>query len=145
MIVADTNLVVYLLINGEYTQETRAAYLEDRDWVAPSSCRVEFLNVLSTHCRVRSMKIPLALDIYRRAQKIVRDIPIDVDPGRVLELSVASGRSGYDCMFVAAAQMNGLPLVTFDRQLREAFTETAILPAEMGAWFSRHRPSGNGE
>lgn len=135
MIVVDTNLVAYLLINGEHTDDAKSAFRADPEWIAPSSWRVEFLNVLSTYCRAGLLTVPKAVEMYRRASQLVRELPFDVDVGRVLELSAGSGRSGYDCIFVAAAQMNDLPLVTFDRQLRDAFPETAILPPAIEEWF----------
>jgi len=145
VIVVDTNLVAYLLISGEHTEDARSAFRADPEWVAPSSWRVEFLNVLATYCRAGTLTVATAVEIYRRAGELVHDVPFDVDPGRVLDASTASGRSGYDCVFVVAAQMNNLPLVTFDRQLRAAFATTAILPNMIDQWFRDHRATERGQ
>ncbi len=37
MIVVDTNLVAYLMINGEHTEDAKNAFRADPEWIAPSS------------------------------------------------------------------------------------------------------------
>jgi len=51
VIVSDTNLVAYLLINGDHTATARAVYQRDPDWRLPPLWRAEFLNVLTTTVR----------------------------------------------------------------------------------------------
>jgi predicted nucleic acid-binding protein len=41
----------------------------------------------------------------------------------------------YDTLFVAAAEREGVELLTYDRKLRDAFPATAVDPAE----YLRHR------
>jgi hypothetical protein len=48
---ADTNLVAYLLIDGDATPQARAAWQKDPDWILPPLWRSEFLNVLATSVR----------------------------------------------------------------------------------------------
>jgi len=137
LIVVDTKVILYLLIEGEATQAAQTAMRADPEWVAPAIWRIECINVLSTYCRLGKLSLQQVQDAYRRACLIVHDPPRDVDPKLVLELSVGSGVSGYDCIFVGAAQLNDLPLVTFGRRLWSAFPETAINPDGIGPWFER--------
>ena len=51
MIVADTNLVAYLLIEGDQTAAARRVWERDRDWILPPLWRSEYLNVLATLVR----------------------------------------------------------------------------------------------
>jgi predicted nucleic acid-binding protein len=139
VIVADTNLILYLLVHGEHTAAAESADRAEAEWIAPDSWRVECLNVLSTYHRAGLLTVEQACDVYRRAKQRVRDIELDIDPELVFQLSKASGRAGYDCVFVAVAKMRSLPLVTFDRQLIESFPETAIRPDGIADWFA-----GNG-
>jgi predicted nucleic acid-binding protein len=139
MIVVDTNLVAYLLINGEHTDAAQDALRSDPEWVTPKQLFFELLNVLSTYCRQSLLTIDEAEEAYRRAQSLVHEMPFDVNARAVLELSAQSGVSGYDCIFVAAARSNDLPLVTFDRQLLAKFPDTAVKPDQIGAWFDQRR------
>jgi len=43
----------------------------------------------------------------------------------VLRLAASSGCSAYDCAFVAAAQQLGVPLITADQALLNAFPDLA--------------------
>jgi predicted nucleic acid-binding protein len=137
VIVADTNLIVYLVLQGDHSQAAEAAYRMDPEWIAPSSWRVEFVNAMTTYCRTKRATIEEAMEAYRRATGVVRDYQFDVDVERVIRLSVDSGRSGYDCLFVVAALVNSLPLVTFDQQVLRSFPDTAIMPDQIQAWFDR--------
>jgi predicted nucleic acid-binding protein len=137
VIVVDTNLVLYVLIPGEFTDAARIAYQSDPEWVAPASWKPELLNVVSTYCRKKLLSIDEGVEIYRRGRSLVRDLPVEPEPAHVLNLSVASGISGYDSIFAAAARMNSLPLVTFDQQLLKALPDTAIKPDQIAAWFDQ--------
>ena len=50
------------------------------------------------------------------------------DGERVLELAAVSGRSAYDCEYVAVAEALGVPLVTADRALESGFPGVAVSP-----------------
>ncbi len=52
--------------------------------------------------------------------------PRDVDGREVFAMAVASGCSAYDCEFAWLARALGVPLVTADRRLYEAFRGTAV-------------------
>jgi predicted nucleic acid-binding protein len=139
LIVADTNLVVYMLVPGKFTELARSVYVREADWIAPFSWRAEFLNVMSTYCRSEELTVDQSVEAYKRADRIISDAPITPDPRRVLELSFGSGCSGYDTLFVATAEMNRLPLVTFDQRLHQAFPETAIPPQSLESWWQKYR------
>ena len=51
MIVADTNLISYLVLEGSRTKAARRAWQRDPRWVVPTLWRSEFLNVLCLSVR----------------------------------------------------------------------------------------------
>lgn len=57
----------------------------------------------------------------------------DVDSTLVLTLAAQSGRTAYDCEFVALAQVLGIQLVTGDRRVVGSFPEVAVSITDFAA------------
>jgi len=139
MIVADTNLVAYLLVEGPMLALAEEVLRRDAEWVAPALWRSEFRNVLAGLMRRGRLDFPGAAAYWREANDLV-DVPGEPpDGGEILRLAHASGCTAYDCEFVALAQRLGLPLVTADSQVLKAFPETALSPQDFlgSAWAAR--------
>ncbi|MCO6439628.1 MAG: hypothetical protein J5I81_00810 [Nitrococcus mobilis] len=51
MIVADTNLLIYILLAGEHTLAAERVFQRDPEWAAPLLWRSEFRNVLALYLR----------------------------------------------------------------------------------------------
>ena len=125
MIVADVNLVAYLLINGPFTSAARAALLRDPHWIAPSLWRHEFLNILATSVRQSYLEKDKAIVVWSNAAIFVQDTPIEPPPMEIFRLSVQSRVATYDCTYVVLARRLDLPLITADRKLVEQFPDVA--------------------
>ncbi len=139
MIVADTNLVAYLLISGEFTEAVEGVYAVDSEWIAPSSWRIEFLNVLTRYCRKKILTPVKAIEAYRRAETIITPPPMEASAEDIINLSDSSGASGYDCNFVILARMNRLPLVTFDKGILTRFPDIAVRPNQLENWWKKRK------
>ena len=126
MIVADTNLIAYLLVDGPFTKEARAVFEKDPDWAAPSFWRSEFRNVLVLSLRRGVMSFLDAMETMEDADLLMGGKSRDSASFRILRLAADSGCSAYDCEFVALALDLGVPLVTEDRALIEKFKPTAV-------------------
>ena len=126
MIIADTNLIAYLLIRGQNTSEAEAVFRKDSQWVAPRFWRSEFRNVLVLSLRRKLMEMDEALEAMEQAERLIGGQEFEVQSSRVLRLAATSGCSAYDCEFVALAQDLGVPLVTSDRLLLARFKPTAV-------------------
>lgn len=128
MIVADTNLIAYVLINSAQTALAEAILEKDGDWHAPPLWRHEFRNILATYVRTNRLALPVALCHMTNAEAlIVTDESGEAaDTEEILRLAKISGCSGYDCEFVALAKRIGAPLVSGDKRLIAAFPETVI-------------------
>ena len=126
MIVADTNLIAYLLISGEWTQQAEAVKRLDAEWAAPLLWRSEFRNLLSLYVRREIFDLDHAIDLLRNAEEIMQEREHTISSVSVMKLATSSKCSAYDCEFVALAQSLSVPLVTSDRRILTAFPEIAI-------------------
>lgn len=133
MIVVDTNLLAYLLLPGERTNEAEAVWRRDSDWHAPLLWRSELRNVLAVQVRDRWMELGEAMEVAGEAERQMNGREHLVDGGHVLRLAEASGLSAYDCEFVALAEALSVPLVSADRQLVRALPSVATSPEAFGS------------
>jgi predicted nucleic acid-binding protein len=132
VIVADTNLLVYVYVHGEWTERAEAALARDPVWAAPVLWRSEFRNTLVGMLRRGALQIDDALRVTREATRWMRGHEYGVESDAVLRLAARSGCSAYDCEFVALAQDLGVRLVTSDRRVLAAFPGTAVALARFG-------------
>jgi len=126
VIVADTNTIAYFIIPGERTQQALAVFRKDSNWVAPLLWRSEFRNILSVHLRHSYISIRQAIEYMEKAETLMQDIGYIVNSSQVLDLSLNSGCTAYDCEFVALTQDLGISMITSDRKLLNAFSDFAI-------------------
>jgi predicted nucleic acid-binding protein len=132
VIVVDTNLVAYLLINGPHTTLAERVFEYDPEWGAPLLLQSEFRNVLARRVRAGESPLESAFAAARAAELLVEEREFQPAGEHVLRLAEVSGCSAYDCEFVAVARDLGVPLVTFDREVIRAFPNVALHPADVG-------------
>jgi predicted nucleic acid-binding protein len=126
VIVVDTNIVAYFALRGPHAAMADAIFAADADWAAPALWRSEFQNILATFLRRKEFDLKHAVAVFDAAQLTIAGrefVPATKD---VLGLAHSSGRSAYDCEFVAVARDLGRPLVTNDRRLRDSFPDIVI-------------------
>jgi predicted nucleic acid-binding protein len=133
VIVADTNLLVYLYVRGQRTVQAEAVLVRDPVWAAPLLWRSEFRNSLAGLVRAREIDLDDAVRMTHDAERRMTGSEFSVASQQVLRLATRSRCSAYDCEFVALAQDLGVPFVTTDRQVLGAFPSTAVSPADFGA------------
>jgi len=123
VIVADTNLVAYLLIDGDRTLSARQLWQQDPDWHLPVLWRHEFLNVLASYARHSQAPIADIQELWRLALNLFTDKEHEADMEDAVQLAISYRISAYDAQFVSLAQTLGTILVTEDRQLLKQFPE----------------------
>ena len=126
MIVVDTNILAYLYLPSEYTEEVVALLHHDPHWLAPLLWRSEFRNILTTYVCRQLIDQNTALMIQAQAEQQLAGNEYSVNSTSVLTLAAQSGCSAYDCEFVSMAMALNTWLVTNDRQLLQAFPEVAM-------------------
>jgi predicted nucleic acid-binding protein len=130
VIVADVNLLSYVLMPGEHTETASAVLIRDAIWAFPYLWRFEFRNILAMQIRHRGMSLDHALLIWDNAASLARRREFSTDPRTVLELVADHSLTAYDAEYVALAKYLQVPLVTFDRKLITSATGTAISAEE---------------
>jgi predicted nucleic acid-binding protein len=125
VIVADTNVIAYLLVPSPFTEMAEQLYAQEPEWVAPTLWRSEFRNVVSLYVRRGLLTLGEAMALQDEAVDLLRGNEYDVVSADVLSLARDSGCSAYDCEFVALARSMRATLVTADRRLAQAFPQYA--------------------
>jgi predicted nucleic acid-binding protein len=128
VIVADANLLAYLVMPGQRTDEAEAVLTADSVWVAPVLWRSELMSVLQQYVRRTDLTVAHAVAAVQRAEAVIAGREGAVDPQVVFELANRSKCSTYDCEYVALATGLGVQLVTADREVLRAFPKVAIEP-----------------
>jgi predicted nucleic acid-binding protein len=126
LIVADTNLIAYLLIRSERTPQAEAVLERDPVWSAPVLWRSEFRNVLSLYLRRGHLTVADALAYMEEAEVLLEGQEYEVPSPAIFQLALDSGCSAYDCEFVQLAKELEIPLVTSDRRILESFPSVAV-------------------
>jgi predicted nucleic acid-binding protein len=126
VIVVDTNVVVYSVINSEFTLLAEQVMRADAEWSSPPLWRSEFRNVLLLYIRNGKLDLRTAIEITNEAEQLIVSVEHSIDSPRVLELAVRSGCTAYDCEFVYLAEALGVPLVTSDKKLVKAFPSITV-------------------
>jgi len=128
MIVVDTNLLAYLLLPTPYTAQAEAVLDKDSDWLAPGLIHSELRNVFLGAVRREDIGLNDAQFLLARSLDLVTVPDKDIDGSAVFTIAMESGCSAYDCEFVWLARDLGLPLVTVDKKVLNAFPNLAVLP-----------------
>ena len=121
MIVVDTNVVSYLYLTGERSQQAEQLLSLDPHWCAPVLWRSEFRSVLSLYLRKGLLTLAEVMLILEQAEELLGDHEYEVPSADIMQLVNQSECSAYDCEFVALAKYLGVPLVTADKKLLRAF------------------------
>jgi predicted nucleic acid-binding protein len=128
VIVADANMLAYLVMPGERTAEAEAVLAKDPTWVAPPLWRSELRSVVHKYVLRGDITLVRAVALLGQADEVLGGREGDVDSQQVLDLASRSNCTTYDCEYVALAKVLGVPLVTTDRAVLKAFPKCAMTP-----------------
>lgn len=123
MIVVDTNILAYLYLPGDLTDNAEKLLRQEPEWAAPILWRSEFRNVLTGYLRRSCLTLNQARAIQQEAESLMTGLEFEVDSASVLELVNDSDCSAYDCEFVVLAKQLSTVLLTMDKKLLQAFPE----------------------
>ena len=119
MVVVDTNILAYLLIEGDRTRDVQALFARDADWKSEAFVLIEFSNILATYLRADSLTRNQAHALLVEAEKRVTVLVNLPHGGRCASPSSSAYRLN-DAPFLGAAQSFKTRLVTEAARLRKA-------------------------
>ena len=120
MLLVDTNVVAYLLIDGDHTEAAQELRTRDPDWRSEAFLLVEFTNVLASSIARKRMTLSLAEDVLAKAASLFDGKLGRLPHASVLAIAARYRVSAYDARFLALADELGSRLITEDARLRAA-------------------------
>jgi len=120
MIVVDANILIYSLIEGDYTPLVQELRERDTDWRTTGLCLHETLNVLATYQRREILTLAQCKKLLAHAEQFMSVAQCEVKMDAALAMAAKYAITGYDAQYVSLAQSLNAPLITEDRKLREA-------------------------
>jgi len=128
MIVVDTNVIAYLLVDGEYTKAVSRLHQEEPVWIAPRLWLDEFLNILATAERNAIMSSEHANATLVLACELMNGRSYDLPPDRILATARRTSCTAYDSQYLCLAEDMGLKLYTYDSKILANCPELAHRP-----------------
>lgn len=126
MIVIDANILVYSLIEGDYTSLVNKLRERDMDWRTTALCLHEVLNVLATYQRRGILTLTQCKKLLEHVEHFMKVAQCEVKMNAALAVAAKYAITGYDAQYVALAQSLNAPLITEDRKLRDAVPKIAF-------------------
>ena len=120
MLIVDTKVLTYLLIEGDHTAAARLVHRRDDDWRSEAFIMIEFTNVLTASIAAGRMNLVLAQRSLAHATSLLHGKLALIPHDSVLWLAVQFRVTVYDARFLALAQQLDCRLVTEDAKLRAA-------------------------
>jgi predicted nucleic acid-binding protein len=120
MLLVDTNVVAYLLIDGDHTAAAQRLHTLDSDWRSEAFLLVEFTSILASSVETKRMTPALAGDLLAKATALFEGKLARIPHASVLAIAARQRVSTYDARFIALADQLGRRLVTEDSRLRSA-------------------------
>jgi len=126
MIVIDANILVYSLIEGEYSPLVKKLQGKETDWRTTALCLHEVLNVLATYQRREVLALKQCKKLLEHAEHFMQVAQCEVKMDAALSVAAKYNITGYDAQYVALAQNLNATLITEDRKLRAAVPRIAF-------------------
>ena len=120
MLLVDTNVVAYLLIEGDYTEAAQELHTRDSDWRSEAFLLVEFTNVLVSSIARKRMTLSMAEDFLVKVCSLFDGKLGRIPHASVLAIATRHRVSAYDARFLSLADQLGSRLITEDARLRAA-------------------------
>lgn len=126
MIVADANIIIYLVRETSFTALARDVYARDGAWIVPELWEAEVLNGLIREVKAGSLRLEDAVRVAEYAATVIGDRVQKCDRGAVLRIASDTALTAYDAYYVALARAQGAKLVTEDAKILRTCPDIAL-------------------
>jgi predicted nucleic acid-binding protein len=132
VVLVDTNILAYLMIEGDRTVAAQKLFERDSDWCSEAVTMVEFSNILATYIRTKALTQAQGVRLLTEAQTLMPTLH-NIANMRALETAAEYEISAYDARFISLAKHLKQKLVTEDTKLRVAVPSWTISLADASA------------
>jgi predicted nucleic acid-binding protein len=132
VVLVDTNIVAYLMIEGDRTAAAQKLFERDRDWCSEAFAMVEFSNILATYTRTKALTQAQGVRLLTEAHTLMSTLH-NIANMQALQTAIEHRISAYDARFISLAKHLKQKLVTEDMKLRAAVPLWTISLAEASA------------
>ncbi len=115
--VIDASVAVKFCVEEEDSQLAKKLIGSSSVLIAPAHCLAEAGEVLARKVRSGMLPMPLATESLAMLAEILTFIDVETLVCNSVTLSLASGASVYDTLYIEAAKMVGCPMITSDSRL----------------------------
>ena len=133
MAVFDASVVAALFLDRPWSIEVRRWLAEDDDPISPAFLLIELANVLWINRRAGAIADNDAAQALRDVPAAIRLEQDELLVEPALRLAVSANHPIYDCLYLALAERDRVPLITADRKLSDISKArglaTLLLPA----------------
>jgi predicted nucleic acid-binding protein len=132
VVLVDTNILAYLMIEGDRTAAAQKLFERDSDWCSEAFAMVEFSNILATYIRTKALTQTQGVRLLTEAQALMSTLH-NIANMQALETAIEYEISVYDARFISLSKHLKQKLVTEDMKLRAAVPVWTISLAEASA------------
>jgi predicted nucleic acid-binding protein len=129
VVLVDTNILAYLMIEGDRTAAAQQLFERDSEWCSEAFVMVEFSNVIATYVRTGALTQAQGSRLLAEAQAHIPTLHGVVN-AQALENAMQFAISAYDARFICLARQLKLKLVTEDARLRVAVPSWTVSLAD---------------
>jgi predicted nucleic acid-binding protein len=120
LVLIDTNVLAFLVLEGPQTAAARALLGKDDDWRSESYVLIELTNVLTTTMRVRGLSMKTAQKAFSAAREAIEPGLVSIRHEDAITYAHRYDVTAYDARFLVTAHKLGIKLATEDTKLRRA-------------------------
>lgn len=126
MLLVDANILAYLLVEGERSDEARELLQKDSNWHSEAFIFIEVTSVLCTYLRNGPLRFKDCEIALQRAEALMENNLHLVSHLEVIRTAQEFRINAYDARYIALAREFGTPLITEDAKLRRAVPRLTI-------------------